>query len=139
MYVFGDEKVISGDTATVWAVWCDVERFPDWDPREAENRLDGPFGVGTSGYSKQHGNPGGPYTITAVEPERVWTARSPLPGGELTVHHGMEAAGAGKVRVWKRYEVRGPLGPLFRCYYGPKVRRALAGTFAALEREAARR
>ncbi|MEV0408331.1 hypothetical protein [Actinoallomurus sp. NPDC050550] len=139
MYVFGDEKIISGDSAKVWAVWSEVERFPEWDPREMENRLHGPFAPGTSGYSKQRGNPGGPYTITAVEPGRMWTAESPLPGGKLTIDHGLEPIRDGKIRVWKRYEVRGPLILLFRLYYGRKVRRALAGTFTALEQEAAQR
>lgn len=139
MYVFGGEMVIGGDIGAVWAVWTDMERFPEWDPREEETRLDGAFGPGATGYSRQRGNPGGPFTVTIVEPERRWTAESPLPGGRLVIHHLLEPAGGNRVRVAKRYEVHGPLIPLFRCYYGPRVRRALGGTFAALETEAARR
>jgi hypothetical protein len=139
MYVFGDEKLISGDIAAIWTAWTDMERFPEWDPREEETRLDGPFAVGTTGYSKQRGNPGGPFRLTIIEPRRQWTAQSGLPGGELVIHHLMEEAGESRVKVAKRYEVHGPLVPLFRFYYGPKVRRALEGTFAALEREAAAR
>ncbi len=32
MYVFGGEQAIAGDIATIWAVWTDMPRFPDWDP-----------------------------------------------------------------------------------------------------------
>jgi Polyketide cyclase / dehydrase and lipid transport len=139
MYVFGGEQTITGDIAAIWAVWTDMPRFPDWDPREEQTRLDGPFQPGTSGYSKQRGNPGGPFTLAAVEPQRRWTVQSALPGGTLIIDHLVEPAGDGKVRVGKRYEVRGPLIPLFRLWYGPRVRRALGGTFTALEREVARR
>jgi len=138
VYVFGDERVIDGDIAAIWSVWTDMTRFPKWDPREEETRLDGPFAVGTTGYSKQRGNPGGPFRLTVIEPERRWTAESGLPGGRLEIHHLLEPA-RGRVKVAKRYEVHGPLIPLFRCWYGPRVRRALAGTFTALGQEAARR
>jgi hypothetical protein len=139
MYVFGGEQTITGDIAAIWAIWTDMPRFPDWDPREEQTRLDGPFQAGTSGYSKQWGNPGGPFTLVTVEPGRRWTVQSPLPGGKLTIDHLLEPAGDGKVRASKRYEVRGPLIPLFRLWYGRRVRRALGGTFTALEHEAARR
>ena len=139
MYVFGGEQTINGDITAIWAAWTDMPRFPEWDPREEETRLDGPFVSGTSGYSKQRGNPGGPFTLTVIEPGRQWSVESPLPGGTLEVHHLMEPARDGQVRVSKRYEVRGPLTLLFRLYYGPRVKRALAETFTALEKEAAKR
>jgi hypothetical protein len=139
VYVFGDEKLISGDIAAIWSAWTDMERFPQWDPREEETRIDGPFAAGMTGYSKQRGNPGGPFRLTIVEPERRWTVESPLPGGKLVIHHLLEPAGESRVKVGKRYEAYGPLVPLFRFWYGPKVRRALGGSFDALETEAARR
>jgi len=139
MYVFGGEQLIDGGITAIWSVWTDMERFPQWDPREEETRLNGPFAVGTAGHSKQKGNPGGPFTLTVIEPGRQWTAESALPGGKLEIRHLLEPAGQNRVKVAKRYVVQGPLIPLFRWYYGPKVRRALAGTFTALEKEAARR
>lgn len=64
---------------------------------------------------------------------------SPLPGGSLVIDHLLAQAGDGEVTVTKRYDVTGPLGLLFRVYYGPKVRGAMPASFAALEAEAARR
>ncbi len=139
MYSFTSARTISGDIDHVWQAWSDPNRFPDWDPRELRTTLNGPFAVGSTIDSKQKGNPGGTATITAVEAGRRWTVSNPLPGGELVIDHLVEAAGSNRVTVTKRYEVTGPLALLFRLYYGPKVRRAMPASFAALETEAARR
>jgi hypothetical protein len=139
MYSFGSEMIISGDVAQVWRTWTDMPAFPAWDPREEETRLDGPFEVGTHGWSKQRGNPGGPFTLAAIEPGRAWSSVSPLPGGKLVVGHFLEQLAGGKIRVGKRYDVYGPLTVLFRLYYRRTVTRSLPETFAALQVEAARR
>lgn len=139
MYTFGAESVIAGDVSSIWRTWTDLESYPSWDPREQETRLDGPFSPGATGWSSQKGNPGGPFTVTAVEPQRRWSTRSPLPGGSLVIDHWVAQDGTARVRVGKRYEVHGPLAILFRLYYGPRVARALSGTFSALEGEARRR
>ncbi len=138
-YVFGDELVIDAEPDWVWDVWTDLASFPRWDPREERTEPRGPFAVGTTVWSKQRGNPGGESIITAIEPHRRWTAESPLPGGRLVIDHLLEPAGAGRVKVAKRYEVHGPLVVLFRLYCGPRVRRALPETFRALQRESAQR
>jgi hypothetical protein len=67
-----------------------------------------------------------------------WTAESPLPGGKLVIDHELEPLEGGVI-ARKRYQVHGPLTIIFRLWYGPRVRRALPASFAALEREAARR
>ncbi|MBV9170866.1 MAG: SRPBCC family protein [Chloroflexi bacterium] len=138
-YEFGDEMTISGDASVVWEVWTDLARFPAWDPREEETRPKGPFAVGTTVWSKQQGSPGGDSTIVAIDPGRCWTVESSLPGGRLRIDHRVEPVGEGKVEVSKWYQVQGPLTLLFRFYYAPRIRNALRRTFAALEREAARR
>lgn len=136
MYQFGAEQTVTGDIDAFWAVWTDLPRFPTWDPREEETRIDGPFEVGTTTWSKQRGNPGGPATIVDVDKPRKWTVESSLPGGKLVIDHLLEEVEPGRVRVSKRYEVHGPLTVLFRLYYGPRVRKALPRTFSALEAEA---
>jgi hypothetical protein len=139
VYSFADARTISGEPSAVWAVWSDPDRFPEWDPREERTRLDGSFAVGSTIDSKQHGNPGGVATITAIDPGVSWTLESPLPGGRLTIDHRVEPAGPGRVRVSKRYDVTGPLTLLFRYWYGPRVSRSLPASFDALGVEAHRR
>jgi hypothetical protein len=131
--------VIRADAAAVWSTWTDIDRFPAWDPREQRNRLDGPFAVGATGWSKQKGAPGGPYTICRIEPGRSWQATSPLPGGALTIDHRVEDLNDGRVRVSKRYVATGPMSLAFRCWFGPSIRRAMPASFTALEAETARR
>ncbi|MBV9165372.1 MAG: SRPBCC family protein [Solirubrobacterales bacterium] len=139
MYEFGAQQEIEGEVEQLWAVWTDLPRFPEWDPREQETRPAGPFAEGTTVWSKQKGNPGGESTITRVEAPRRWTAESPLPAGKLVIDHELQPAAAGRVLARKHYEVHGPLSIVFRLWYGPRVRRALAASFTALEHEAARR
>ena len=55
------------------------------------------------------------------------------------INHVLRQVGPGRVEVRKQYDVHGPLTLLFRLWYGPRVRTSLAGTFSALEAEAARR
>jgi hypothetical protein len=50
-----------------------------------------------------------------------------------------EAVDAGQIRCTKSFSVTGPLVPLFRFYFGRRIRRDMIKSFAALEREADRR
>jgi uncharacterized protein YndB with AHSA1/START domain len=139
MYQFGDERILQGDIDRIWAVWTDFARFPEWDPREEMAEIEGPFVAGATIRSKQKGNPGGTGKITRVESPSHWTGESPLPGGKLIIDHFLEPAGDGKVKVAKRYQVHGPLTVVFRLYFGPRVRKSISATLAALEQEALRR
>lgn len=137
MFTFEAQQRIHGDRDAVWATWTDPDRFPEWDPREERTSLSGPFAVGSTIDSKQKGNPGGVATITEVLPRQKWTAESGLPGGKLVIEHLLSQEGDGDIIVSKKYVASGPMSVLFRCWYGPRVRRALPETFSALEREAA--
>jgi len=137
-YELDVEAIIEADPAALWRAWTDTARFPDWDPREEQNRLDGPFAAGTSGWSKQRGAPGGPYTLATINPQQNWQVESPLPGGMLTVDHRMHVLDDGKVRVSKQYVASGPMSLAFRLYFGRKIRQSMPDSFAALAAEAAR-
>ena len=139
MYSLCIEAVVRAEPNVVWTTLIDVDSFPRWDPREEEDRLDGPLQVGTTGYTKQRGNPGGPITIVAVEPGRGWTAEKALPGGRLLVEHWVEPLEGGRSKVGKRYRVFGPMSLLFRLVFAPRIQRSVPDSFAALEREAQRR
>lgn len=93
----------------------------------------------TGGWSKPRGGPRADWTITDVAEGRVWASACRLPGGALTGVTTLEDAGAGLVRCTKTVRVTGPLVPLFRLWFGPRIRRDQRRTFAALETEAARR
>ncbi|MFT4135566.1 SRPBCC family protein [Microbacterium sp.] len=122
-----------------WSVWSDPDSFPSWDPREQRTELTGPFAAGSTIRSRQRGIPQAEMTVTEVAPGERWTIASALPGGTLTFEHTLVADGPGRTRVTKLYEVSGPMSLAFRCYFGPRVRKAMPDTFRALEAEALRR
>ncbi len=139
MYEFSVEAQISAEAEEVWAVVTDVAGWPAWDPHEKAARLDGPFEPGTIGWSKPHGGPATEWTITQVVPFRSWGSECGLPGGKITGLNTFEPFAEGKLRCVKTVQVFGPLVPLFRLYFGRRMRADMHKTFAALERKAARR
>ena len=139
-YQIGCEQTILGDLDSVWATWTDLASFPSWDPREELLRLDAPFGVGATGFSKQRGGrPGSTFQVLVVEPETRWVNQVPLPGGSLTMDHVLNDVGSGKIHLLKRYIVEGPMALVFRLIFARGIRAEAPETFSALEREARRR
>jgi polyketide cyclase/dehydrase/lipid transport protein len=139
VYEIIGETVIGGDVSAVWAAATDVAGWPAWDPHEEAARLDGPFAAGTTGWSKPNGGPAATWTLTEVVEQRRWASECALPGGKLSGVSEYEPLGDGRVRCRKTIRVTGPLVPLFRLHFGRGIRRDMDRTWAALEREAARR
>ena len=134
------EGTISGDLESVWATWTDLASFPSWDPREEQMRLDTPFGVGATGFSKQRGGrPGSTFRVLQVEPNSRWVNQVPLPGGTLTMDHVLTDLGSGRIHLLKRYIVQGPMALAFRLVFARGIRAEAPLTFSALETEARRR
>lgn len=139
-YVIDCVQTISGDIDSVWQTWTDLASFPSWDPREESMQVDGPFGVGATGFSKQRGGrPGSRFEVVRVEPTTRWVNRVPLPGGSLTMDHVLTDLGSGQVRLLKRYMVQGPMAIAFRLFFARGIRAEAPKTFASLEQEALRR
>jgi len=131
-------KTISAEMHEAWAVWSDLEAYPEWDPREELNQLAGPFAVGTTGTFKQRGRGAGTYRITELEPGKAWTSETALPGGKLVIEHSLES-GPNGVTLTKRYTAHGPMALAFRWFFAREIEREVPKSFAALEREIRRR
>ena len=131
---------LNATVAEIWAVWEDLPASPRWDLREQDVRLDGPFQTGTTGWSTQvGGRPGGPFTLTLVQPMARWVRELPLPGGRLVIDHRVESTGRREVLVAKDYTAHGPFAIVFAVVLAGGIRRSAALSFAALEAEAWRR
>jgi Polyketide cyclase / dehydrase and lipid transport len=128
---------LTADAAAVWKAWTDVDNWPAWDVSKEMARLEGPFAPGTQGWAKQHGNLGGTFTITLVEPERRWVSECPLPLGKVVFDHMIEPQEGGHVLVTKDVEVYGGFAGLFRLLFATKMRRDITESFAALQRQIA--
>ena len=136
MYVISEQATISGEIGKVWEVAIDVARWPEWDPHEEAARIDGAFEVGTKGWAKPKGAPGGGFTITKVDPGRAWGSEAGIPFGKLRGETSFEPLGDGQIRVTKRMELHGPFVPIFRLIWERGVRRDMLLTFAALQQRA---
>ena len=133
MYLFECEATFEAEPDAVWRVWTDVARWPEWDVSKEIARLDGPFGLGVSGWAKQRGNLGGSFTITAVEAGRRWVTECPVPLGKVVFDHVLEPVAEGRVRVVKRVGVQGGSAPLILLFV-PRMRREITESLAALQR-----
>ena len=134
MHLFQCEATFAAEPDAVWKLWTDVARWPEWDVSKDIARLDGPFEPGISGWAKQRGNLGGPFTITVVEPGRRWVTECPVPLGKVVFEHVLEPVAGGQVRVIKRVDVQGGVGPLLRLF-APRMRRDIAESLTALGRQ----
>jgi hypothetical protein len=132
MYLFECEALLEAEADTVWKVWTDVARWPEWDVSKEVAQLDGPFEAGARGWAKQRGNLGGPFTITEVDCGRRWVSACPVPLGTVTFEHLLNPVDAGHVRVVKRADVQGGTAPLMRLL-APRMRRDTAASFTALQ------
>lgn len=136
MYLFECEVSFRADPATVWRIWTDVARWPEWDASKEIAQMDGEFRVGTSGWVKKHNALGGTFAITSVEPGRRWISESPLPLGRVIFDHIVEPVPGGQVRVVKGVQVEGGSAGLFRVLAAPRMRRDIDATLAALQERA---
>jgi uncharacterized protein YndB with AHSA1/START domain len=102
----------------VFAVLCDVERWPEWTPTMTRvQRLDqGPFAVGSSAQIQQPKLRPSVWKVTELEPQNfTWVARAP--GLRMKAGHAVERLGLGS-RVELSFEISGFLGPLAYRLYG---------------------
>jgi uncharacterized protein YndB with AHSA1/START domain len=108
----------------VFAVLCDVERWPEWTPTMSSvQRLDsGPFAIGSSANVRQPKLRPSVWRVTDLEDKRsfCWTTRSP--GLQMTAGHVIEPHGAGS-RVELTFKLTGLIAPLISRLYGGLIKR----------------
>lgn len=71
----------------VFARWAQPERWPEWDPEVLNVTFAGPAGAGAKGRMRPAQGPAAAFTVTAFEPDRVFTNASRLPGAQLVFEH----------------------------------------------------
>ena len=136
MFLFECAVTFEAEPATVWQIWTDVARWPEWDVSKEIAQMDGEFQPGSSGWVKKHNALGGTFAITSVEPGRRWISESPLPLGRVIFDHIVEPLPGGQVRVAKSVQVEGGSAGLFRVLAAPRMRRDIETTLAALQERA---
>ena len=80
---------IDSPPEVVWAVYSDVERWPEWTPSVISvERLDaGPLGAGSRARIRQPGVPAAVWRVTSFEPGRFWAWEAAAPGYRMVGEH----------------------------------------------------
>ena len=105
--------------ATVFAVLCDVERWPNWTPTmTAVRRLDqGPFTVGSRAQIEQPKLRPSVWTVSQIDANRSFTWGTKSPGVRMVAGHLIEPIASGS-RVTLSITVSGPLRGVVGRFYG---------------------
>jgi len=102
----------------VFAVLCDVERWPEWTPTMIRvQRLDqGPFAVGSVAQVRQPKLRPTKWKVTELEPQNfTWVASAP--GLRMKAGHAVQRLRSGS-RVELSFEISGFMGPVVSLVYG---------------------
>ena len=129
-----DEITIDAPIDTVWAVYSDVERWPEWTASVTSVELldGGPLGAESRARIKQPRFPSLVWTVTELVPGRTWTWVARSPGARTTAIHLLEGAADGRTRVTQTIDQRGILGVLVGLLTKRLTRRDLALEAAGL-------
>ena len=115
---------------TAPAVWdhayADASAWPLWNDALAAASLDGPFAVGSRARVRFRTGLRLRFELVEVEPGRVFTDESRLPGARMGHRHVLEPTADG-VRLVNEIYIRGPLARLWALLLGPQARRGLPG------------
>jgi uncharacterized protein YndB with AHSA1/START domain len=108
----------------VFAVLCDVERWPEWTPTMISvRRLDsGPFAIGSSAQVRQPKLRPNVWRVTELQDGRNFTWTTHSPGLRMTAGHLIEPKGDGS-RVELTFELSGLIAPVVSRLYGGLIER----------------
>ena len=113
---------------TVWRVWSDVNRWPEWNPDMKESRLDGPLKLGATGMINTKSGGKHDVVVTHFQDGRSFELESTaLPGTKMAIRATIAPSGAG-TRISQGFEPRGLLAPLV----GPMMSGQILKTFNAV-------
>ncbi|MFK4790302.1 SRPBCC family protein [Microbacterium sp. ZW T5_56] len=116
--------------SAVYRLWASPREWVRWDPDVADVRFTGESREGARGWMRPATGPATSFTITEVDPDRLLTTTSRLPGAVLCFRHEVEPEGAGS-RASVTIGVSGPLRALWaillRRNFAPAAERNLEG------------
>lgn len=128
----------SAPTEAVWALWSEVETWPEWDAGLEYVTLERPFAVGASGTLKPKGGPKVAFELTDVRAGEGFADETKLPLSRMRFEHSATREGD-RTRITQRVTISGLGTPLFSRVIGRGIARDLPETLRALGQMAADR
>jgi ligand-binding SRPBCC domain-containing protein len=120
----------------VWELWDDPTRWTEWNEQLASVRMAGPLALGGKARIRFKRSPLPlTFTITALEPGRLFTDETRLPGARLGHQHLVESAGP-RTQIHNRLYFDGPAERLWAFLAGRRMRSSVRA-FVERERELA--
>jgi len=111
--------------AEVWsAAYADASAWPAWNDALASAEMLGPFSAGSQARVRFRTGLRLRFTLVEVEPERVFTDESRLPGARMGHRHELEPTADG-VRLVNTIYIRGPLAGVWALVLGPQAKKGL--------------
>lgn len=125
---------IAAAPESVWALWADPSRWPEWNPQFERAESPDELEAGADVRVKYRRGGTVVFELAALEPERALALEARFPGARLGHEHRLTPRGA-EVEVQHRISVTGPLSGLWALMLGRKRMREAVAEFAARERE----
>lgn len=119
-------------------IWCEVDRWNQWDPDTKQAFLAGPFSVGTKGKIIPAKGMGVPMIVTERTPGRSFTVEGYIPLFRMHFEHVVMPSESGS-EVLHRVWFSGVLSFLFEPGVAKQVRDGLPKTMRSLKAYAERR
>jgi len=107
---------------TVWELWCNVEKWPEWDTEIFEAALLEELKVDVEGKMKVHDNALISFTVTELIPEERFAICTKMFGARAHFIYEMLEEEKG-LRVTHRVEIRGILGWLWGWTVGRRIKK----------------
>ena len=121
----------------VWAVWADVERWPEWDVELRSASVEGGrLALGARGTLEPKRGPASRFVISEFEPGRGYAFATRLPLCRLVVRRRLEEGTEGGALFTHEVTFVGPLSAPFGFLLGGRFRAALPGVMENVRRTA---
>jgi len=120
---------------SVWRVWSDVNRWPEWNPDMNESRLDGQLKLGATGMINTKSGGKHDVVVTHYEEGRSFELESTaLPGTKMAIRATIAPAGSGS-HITQGFEPRGLLAPIVGPMMGGQILKTFNAVLNGLKRK----
>lgn len=109
----------------IWEHYSNPETWPKWHYGIEWVHFDGPFTTGTWGIMKPAEGAPFRFCITDVIPGESFAVTYYLPNAEMLSTHEIKPAKNGKLAISFKFQMTGPLAPLFAVIMGRKIKEHL--------------